>query len=68
MTSILLAVLVFGLCFAGIAIRLLFKKDKEFRGTCASNNPLLRKDDGSCSVCGQKVTECPEEKEEEKAN
>jgi len=47
--------LTFGLLalgFAGIAIKILVKKDGEFAGTCSSNNPLLDNDDGSCSICG----------------
>ena len=64
MIQTFLAVLLFALCFAGIAIRLILKKDKEFRGTCASLNPMGRNSDGTCSLCGQKATEpCPEEKE-----
>lgn len=46
----------------GIAIRVILKKDKEFRGTCASNNPLVLKSDGSCSYCGKKdPKECENE-------
>jgi len=26
---------------------------KEFRGTCATNNPMLKKELGECSVCGR---------------
>jgi hypothetical protein len=26
---------------------------KEFRGTCSSNNPMLKKKVGECSVCGR---------------
>jgi hypothetical protein len=40
------------LCFAGIAIKIILKKDGEFSGTCASNNPLLNKEGESCSFCG----------------
>ena len=38
--------------FAGIAIKILVKKDGEFSGTCSSNNPFLDNGDGSCSICG----------------
>ena len=66
MVNILLAILVFGLCLAGIALRVLLKKDKEVRGTCASKNPLFRNPDGSCPTCGQKAYEpCLEESKEE---
>lgn len=50
--TILLAVGLLALGFAGIAIKILVKKDGEFSGTCSSNNPLLDKEDGSCSICG----------------
>lgn len=29
----------------------------EFRGTCASNNPMLKDELGECSVCGKKPEE-----------
>ena len=50
--TILLTVGLLGLGFAGIAIKILVKKDGEFAGTCSSNNPLLDNEDGSCSICG----------------
>ena len=30
---------------------------KEFRGTCATNNPLLKNQIGDCTVCGKKADE-----------
>jgi len=30
---------------------------KEFRGTCATNNPMLKDNFGECSVCGKKPDE-----------
>lgn len=30
---------------------------KEFRGTCATNNPMLKDNLGDCSVCGKKPEE-----------
>tara|TARA_R110002049_G_scaffold186605_6_gene354878 strand:- start:472 stop:639 length:168 start_codon:yes stop_codon:yes gene_type:complete len=44
--------------FAGIAVKLLFKKNGKFAGTCASNNPMLQDEGASCGVCGAR----PEEK------
>lgn len=44
--------------FAGIGIKILLKKNGNFSGTCASQNPLLNKEDESCGICGAK----PEEK------
>jgi hypothetical protein len=52
MKSILLSIGLLALCFAGIAIKIILKKDGEFSGTCASNNPLLNKEGESCSFCG----------------
>lgn len=49
---IALSVGMLALGFAGIAIKILVKKDGEFAGTCASQNPLLKNESGSCSVCG----------------
>ncbi|MEX2596054.1 MAG: membrane or secreted protein [Salibacteraceae bacterium] len=57
MKLILLATGLIGLAFAGIAIKIWGKKNGEFAGTCASNNPLLKNDEGSCTVCGARPTE-----------
>ena len=58
MEIVLLTIGLLGIAFAGIAVKILFKKDGEFAGTCASNNPLLNKEGESCSLCGAR----PEEK------
>jgi hypothetical protein len=58
MTLILLSIGLLGLAFAGIAIKILVKKDGEFAGTCASNSPFLNKEGEACSFCGA----LPEEK------
>ena len=52
MRTVLLSVILLAICFAGIAIKIIFKKDGEFSGTCASNNPFLNKEGESCSFCG----------------
>ena len=47
----------------GIAIKIWAKKDGEFAGTCASNNPLLNQEGESCGVCGARPDEmCKDEK------
>ena len=51
-TEIILAIGLLGLAFAGIAIKILVKPGGEFSGTCASNNPMLRDEQGGCTVCG----------------
>ncbi len=47
---------VFGISFLLINIRYIFKKE-EFRGTCATNNPMLKNQIGECTVCGKKAEE-----------
>ena len=42
-----------GLCFAGIAIKIWGKKNGEFAGTCASQNPFLNKNNEPCNMCGK---------------
>ncbi len=43
---------VFGLSFILINIRHIFT-GQEFRGSCASNNPMIKNEMGECSVCGK---------------
>ena len=63
---LLLTVGLLGLAFAGIAIKLLVKKDGEFSGTCASNNPMFQDDSGSCTICGARPQDkCLNESEKE---
>ncbi|MBL0911728.1 MAG: membrane or secreted protein [Bacteroidia bacterium] len=45
------------LAFAGIAIKLIVKKNGKFAGTCASQSPFLNKDGEACSLCGAKPSE-----------
>lgn len=47
---------VFGAAFLLINIRHLVTGN-EFRGTCASNNPMLKNKVGSCEVCGKNPDE-----------
>jgi|TARA_B110001450_G_scaffold113978_1_gene107735 hypothetical protein len=45
---------------AAIAIKILFKKNGEFAGTCASQSPFLNKEGEDCSFCGKSSDEiCP---------
>ena len=43
----------FGISFALINLRYIVKGE-EFRGSCATNNPMLKDEFGDCSVCGRK--------------
>jgi hypothetical protein len=58
MALVLISIGLLALAFAGIAIKIWAKKDGEFAGTCASNNPLLQEEGASCGLCGAS----PEEK------
>ena len=49
----LISIVLLGLAFAGIAIKILVKKDGEFAGTCASQSPFLNKEGEACSFCGK---------------
>ena len=40
------------LAFAGIAIKILIKKNGKFSGTCASQNLLINKQGEPCGLCG----------------
>jgi hypothetical protein len=55
--TILLAIGLLALAFAGIAIKIWGRKGGEFAGTCASNNPLVQKEGGSCGFCGARPEE-----------
>ena len=57
-TTLLISIFMLAFVFAGIGIKILLKKNGQFSGTCASQNPLLNKEGESCSLCGA----TPEEK------
>lgn len=46
----------FAVAFALINIRQIFTGN-EFRGTCATNNPMLKNQVGECTVCGARPDE-----------
>ncbi len=47
---------IFGVSFLLINIRQIVTGN-EFRGTCATNNPMLKNQIGECTVCGRKPDE-----------
>ena len=60
--TLIVSVILIALVFAGIGLRILLVKDGEFRGTCATNNPMLKNQVGECTVCGGKPGEdCKQE-------
>tara|TARA_A100001037_G_scaffold55436_1_gene47693 strand:- start:259 stop:453 length:195 start_codon:yes stop_codon:yes gene_type:complete len=58
MKIFLITIGMISLAFAGIAIKILLKKNGKFSGTCASQNPLVNKEGEACGLCGA----LPEEK------
>ena len=54
---IVLSIILLALAIAGIAIKILVKKNGQFSGTCSSNNPLLKNENGSCGICGARAEE-----------
>ncbi len=57
MKVLLLSIGLLALGFAGIAVKILLKKNGKFAGTCASNNPLLNEEGAACGLCGAKPEE-----------
>ncbi len=57
MLEVFIAIGLLALAFAGIAIKILVKKNGQFSGTCASNNPMLREEGANCGVCGARPSE-----------
>ena len=55
MTVLLISVGVFALFFILLSVRLLFIKNGEFRGTCASQSPWLNKEGVTCGFCGKEL-------------
>lgn len=55
MTTVLLGIGFVAVFFALMSVRLLFIKNGEFKGTCASQSPYLNKEGVSCSLCGRTV-------------
>ena len=56
LSTLIIVFVAFAASFALINIRHIVT-GKEFRGTCATNNPMLKNQVGECSVCGKKPDE-----------
>ncbi len=62
MITFFFALGVFALFFALMSVRLIFIKNGEFRGTCATQSPFLAKEGIVCGYCGKTMGEgedCP---------
>jgi hypothetical protein len=55
MTVFLFSIGIFALFFLLLSVRLLFVKNGEFRGTCASQSPWLNKEGVTCGYCGKEL-------------
>ncbi len=55
MTTVLLGIVLLGVFFVLMSVRLIFLKGGKFRGTCASQSPYLNKEGTSCGMCGKQV-------------
>ena len=56
MTTVLLGIGLVGIFFIFMSVRLIFLKNGEFKGTCASQNPYLNKEGEACGYCGKTVS------------
>tara|TARA_B100001250_G_C19763558_1_gene773615 strand:- start:329 stop:511 length:183 start_codon:yes stop_codon:yes gene_type:complete len=54
--EIIIPIILTIICVAGLAIKILLKKNGEFSGTCSSNNPFLKKKE-PCQFCGAQPDE-----------
>lgn len=52
----LLTIGILALFFILMSVRLIFLKDGEFRGTCASQSPWLNKEGATCGYCGKTLS------------
>jgi len=55
MTTLILTLVLVGLFFVGMSVRLILLKNGEFKGTCASQSPFLNKEGVTCGFCGKEV-------------
>ncbi len=56
MATVLLGIGFIALFFVLMSVRILLKKNGEFKGTCASQSPFLNKEGATCGFCGKTVT------------
>lgn len=67
MATFLVAITLLGIGLLGMAVRLIFIKNAEVRGGCASKNPMLMEEGVVCGVCGRVPGEACKENESEVA-
>lgn len=57
MATVLLGIGFIAIFFVLMSVRLIFKKNGEFKGTCASQSPFLNKEGATCGYCGKTMSE-----------
>ena len=57
MELIFITIFFLGFAILGISIKIWGKKNGEFSGTCASQNPMLNKNNEPCGFCGKPTEE-----------
>jgi len=55
--TLILTLIAVSFFFAAVGIRILLKKNGEFKGTCASQSPFLKNQIGDCQMCGKPADE-----------
>ncbi len=55
MAVFILSLAIFGIFFTLMSVRLIFIKNGEFRGTCATQSPYLTKEGITCGYCGKTI-------------
>lgn len=55
MTTVYLTLAFLAIFFILMSVRIIFLKNGQFKGTCASQNPYLNKEGETCGYCGKKV-------------
>ena len=65
MGTFLATLAIVGAFFALMSVRLIFIKDGQFKGTCASQSPFLQNEGTTCGFCGKEIGSCDNENGEE---
>ncbi len=55
MATVIITIGFIALFFILMSVRLIFVKNGEFKGTCASQSPFLNKEGATCGFCGKTV-------------
>jgi len=55
MATVLLTIGLLAVFFIFMSVRLIFLKNGQFKGTCASQSPFLNKEGGTCGYCGRNI-------------